>query len=259
MENVWRFSDVEFVAFVESAGLPCLPRPLVFTSRTLLWDDYLVEKSTAAVRAREILGPSTAPVSQALVQPDVRVVMQSWDARNPANPQRSTRLYGVRCGDYGYVVEQLPGETHYHSGGFVVTECPAVALSNTLVSLMPEAKAGGLGEMILRHESDGYDYSYGRSVALRPVNDTEEDRMQSFLDADVVAVGVVETEQGWSRFGPRAVVKHSFVWRDLANDGRYVLRFDNPPTVTAADESYLISSINSDIARVVSAIKDERR
>ena len=47
-------------------------------------------------------------------------------------------------------------------------------------------------------------------------------------------------------------------WRDRTDDGRYTIVGDSPAVAHGTDAARMINMINTEIAAVVSAIKDER-
>lgn len=146
MSRTWEFGDLEFFVLWEEVDRDGLPSPLIFTSRTPGHDDFVLEKARTrqALRARADRR-DIAEFLEVLAFPDIRIVVDGWGGADPDDPAACVRLIGGRKGEQGFVVEQRPGETIWHSGGYVVTECRAVDLATEIVARMPAAPAGKPG------------------------------------------------------------------------------------------------------------------
>lgn len=260
MNRRWNFTDLEFVVLCESADEDRLPPPFVFTSRTLLYDDFLREKARARNRLEARLGRSFEHILQALFHPDIRVVVDGWGGPEASDPERCVRLYAARRGDIGYVVQQLPGETIWHSGGFVMAECDAVELADAIASLLPSVDAGRRPDVVIvtDNPSDEMDYAYGQSAVEDSFDDSVLHRSAIFLGWPTSTTGIIEVVQGNSRFGPRGISRRQIRWRDLIDDGRYAITTDVPSIAVGVDIPRLRTMINNEIATVIRAIKDER-
>ena len=236
-----------------------LPQPFFFTSRIRLYDDYLREQQAVRERLRTRLDVRFAGVLEAVAAPDVRVVVQGWDGSDPENPKGRVRTLLTRTADRGYISEQLPGETVWHSGGYTVTECHPHALGRAAVDVLPNIAAGRSKSITLAHRAeDEMDYSFGRSEVLN-TSDEESAEVCShrFTRAPVSAAGYIDISQGTSRFGPRGIARRKLLWRDLADDGRYVIDAENPSVAHGITPDQLSASIDARIAGVVRAIKDD--
>jgi EspG family len=142
-------------------------------------------------------------------------------------------------------------------------------LADTVAAAMPEAKPGRQSDLVLpggeapvlpgQRAAEGVDYSFGESAVTDSFDDAVTDRAQRFLDTAPECTGTIEIVQGRSIFGPRGMTRHRLEWRDLADDGRYVIDDQHPPVATAVDTTKLVAMINTRIAAIVRAIKDERR
>lgn len=258
MRRTWSFTDLEFLVLWEELGEEFLPAPLFFTSRTELWNDHLENKA----RAREALhdrDPELAGVLRVLHTPDVRVEVHGWDGRDRTAPEASIRMLGARYGDLGYLVVQQPGETARHSAGFTVTEFDAAELANEVVAGLPDTVAGAGRDTVLAEpeDIDEVDYGFGLSPAHETLEGGVVDRAAEFLSVPTPSVGTIEVVQGHSRFGPRGITRHLVQWRDLADDGRYVVTGENPPVAAAADRRRMVATLDTRITEVVLAIADE--
>ncbi|MBL1075203.1 ESX secretion-associated protein EspG [Nocardia sp. 2] len=258
MYRSWSLTDLEFLVRWEEISGEYLPSPLLFMSRTESWSDHLEQ----AARARAGLhdqGPELADVFDALRYPDVRVEAHGWDGRDRLAARASIRLLGVRRGDAGYLVIQQPGETVRHSAGFTITEFDATALAPEVVAALPDNTAGRGREIPLAepgHAQD-VDYDYHLSPAHETLSGTVVDQAADFLTVPAPSVGTIDVVQGHSRFGPRGITRHSMGWRDLEDDGRYVVSAADPPVATPADRKAMVEAVDALIAEVIMAIADE--
>lgn len=260
MTHTWRFTDLEFVVLWEDFGEPGPPRPFSFTSRTPLLDDYRDEKAEVRAALRASSTPAMREMLADLYRPDIRVRVLGFDGRDYTNVANNVRLMAARRADRGYLVTQWPGETVGHSGGFTVTECAAVELADVVVRALPEADPGKRADIVLADENEGLDldYDYGASSVRDSFEASVHDRSAEFLSAPAERFGFIDVLQAHSIFGPRGMTRHRLKWRDLVDDGRYVIDDGHPPVAMAADKRRVVSVINARIAEVVRAIKDER-
>ncbi|MEU4342641.1 ESX secretion-associated protein EspG [Nocardia sp. NPDC023852] len=260
MNRTWNFTDLEFVVAWETAQADILPAPFIFTSRTKYYDDYQREKREIREQLRGKLDRSFDSVLDVVARPDIRVELHGWGS-DEEDAESQIRLLAVRREGYGYLLKQLPGETAWHSGGYTVTECAPLALAEALTAELPEVDAGKLADIALVKQTNGadLDFSYGRSFVEDSFDDTVEQLADQFLRTPTTGEGIIEIAQGISRFGPRGVARKRLYWRDLDGDGRYAITAATPPVAVAADTKRLTTLVNSGIAEVIKAIKDERR
>lgn len=260
MTRTWKFTDFEFVVAWETAQADILPAPFVFTSRTEYYDDYQREKREMREQLRGRLDGSFEHVLDVVARPDIRIELHGWGS-DFEDAESQIRLLAVRREGYGYLLKQLPGETAWHSGGYTVTECAPLALADALIAELPDVGPGKLGDVMLvkRTENTDMDFSYGRSFVEDSFDDTVEEQAGKFLEAPTTGEGIIDIVQGISRFGPRGVARRRLAWRDLDGDGRYAITGAVPPIAVAVDTKRFITLLNSGVAEVVKAIKDERR
>ncbi|WP_306360372.1 ESX secretion-associated protein EspG [Nocardia sp. CC227C] len=261
MTRSWTFGDLEFVVLWELFGEDRLPHPFVFTSRTPMYFDYLREKREVAERLRTGADAAIAPVAESMVRPDIRITVDGWAGRDPERADARIRILATRKGDRGYVAIQLPGETYTHSGGFVVAECDPLRLADAIVAALPTAEPGDATEIALlppEADREGLDYEYGRSPTRFRPEETLPGRSRRFLRTTPSLIGTIDIEQGMSKFGPRGITRHRLEWRDLSDDGRYVIAHAAPWVAVSADHGRLTSMINVRIADVVKVIREER-
>ncbi|MFE3756932.1 ESX secretion-associated protein EspG [Nocardia tengchongensis] len=260
MTATWRFDDFTFDVLWEHVAGEELPAPLIHTSRTTDYLDYLRERREAVECLKARWDRSFDRVAEVIKEPDLLLAVSGFDGRDPRRAEGCVRLLGLRRRDQGFVIQQLPGETYVHSGGFVVTECDPVRLADAVSQLLPECEPGRLGNVELADESadDSVDREYGRSVVGDNLGDSANLRRKRFLETPMSCVGAIDVVQGSSKYGPRGITQFQLRWCDLEDDGRYVIGGEPPFVAVSADALRLTSMINARVAAVVQAIKDER-
>lgn len=257
MQRTWSFTDIEFLVLWEEFGEEFLPQPLSFASRTDWWDDHLANKALArdALRDRD---PELAEVLYAFRNPDVLVEVRGWDGRDRLSAAGTIRALGVRYGELGYLLLQKPGETYRHSSGFVISECSASRLASEVLTALPDTPAGRERDVVLAEteHTEEFDYAFGMSPAHETIDGTVVDRAAEFLATPATSVGTMDVVQGHSRFGPRGITRYQVQWRDLTDDGRYIVS-GYPPVAAPADRRRLIAALDAHIAEVVLVMADE--
>ncbi|WP_067861520.1 ESX secretion-associated protein EspG [Nocardia shimofusensis] len=260
MTPTWTFTDFEFFVMCRAQEHEHVPPPFVFRSgiATSTEFDEVARKTLDELRTR--WDPQWDGMVDTLVHHDIRLIIDAWDEGDADRQEGIVRVLATRRGDRGYVIRQRPGRTFWHGGGFTVAECPALELASAAVDLMPEVKPGSRREVVLSTDKgdDGLDYSYGRSAVRDSFADSMDQSSEEFLKTPTERVGSISVIQGRSLFGPRGITKHRLGWRDLVDDGRYVIDDRTPPVAMPASSRRLTEMINTRIAAVVRAIKDER-
>ncbi|MEV6323788.1 ESX secretion-associated protein EspG [Nocardia sp. NPDC051787] len=254
----WHLTGLEFAALWEDmreSGQ--LPRPFIFTCRIPVYRDYLEAKRAAGAAVRDRLGGEFEEVLDVVARPDIRIVVNGV---NLAADGAKTRVHAARRGSDGYLLEQVWGEPGEHGGEFIVREYGVVELGAAVVERIPDAEPGRLGAIDLSGRVDeGMDHEYGQSLVSEPTEDQARYRAEQFLRAPVTTIGTIFVGQGVSRFGPRHAARRVLEWRDLRDDGRYVIAGQGHPMAFGVDARGLTARIDSELAEVVRAIKDERR
>ena len=259
--NTWKFTDLEFDLLWTDLGEVCLPRPLCFTSRIAKLSEFERERNHARESLRQRLDPAFDEVLTALYRPDIRIEVLGWDGADYTRVAGNVRILATRRAGRGFLVTQLPGETVYHSRGFVVTECPAVELGSMVAQALPQAEPGRRADIPLPAAlapGRNLDYGYRLSKVRDSFEVSAADRAAHFLSEPTTAVGTIDIIQARSVFGPRGTTRYRLRWRDAADDGRYLIDDRDPPVAAGADQRRLSAEINVRIARIVHAIKDER-
>ncbi len=261
MNNSWTLSDVEFTALWADTKAGHLPSPLIAVSRVKDLGRYEHLQVQAQQRLRDMAGFEAAALGEVMAHPDIAIQLTSWNTLRPDDLEGKIRVYAARRGAAGVVVRQVPGETAWYSKGFVVIPCTAVELARVMMDQLPVARAGQLGEVVLVGTGEGLDYSYGRSAVRERSYAAEPPHVRAarFLDTPTERMGGIEILQTSSAFGPRGCTRYFLDWRDLVGDGRYLITDDTPPVATPVDTRRLVALVNTRIAAIVQAIRDERQ
>ncbi|WP_327143747.1 ESX secretion-associated protein EspG [Nocardia sp. NBC_01327] len=254
------FEDLEFVVLWEQITGDRMPPPFIFTSRTPMYYDFLREKRSAAERVEARWDGALGNLAEVMAEPDIRIVVNGFDGRDLKHADGRVRMMALRRAGRGYLLKQLPGETYVHSGGFTAVECDPLSLAEAVVDALPEVGAGRQADVKLdgTQGSDYADDDIGRTIIDDVFEDAAVQRTKRFLNSSVVCAGTIEVIQGHSKFGPRGITEHLLEWRDLEDDGRYVIGGEPPFIAAAVDSSRLTNAINVRVAAVVRAIRDER-
>ncbi|MEU4316657.1 ESX secretion-associated protein EspG [Nocardia sp. NPDC024068] len=254
MSHTWELTDLEFVLLCEEHGCSEIPVPFTFTSRTWLAADYRQEREKTLRALRERDDSDLEAMAGAVARPDVTIVAQCWDEQDPERPEGWTRVHAVRQRARGFVITQRPGETVWHSGGFDVTVCDPHALAEAALDLLPHEKAGRMRQITIVDPETLPDAR--PFVPLISDDDEPEDdeayRSEAFLNAPATATGLVRVFQGRSMFGPRGRVDMGLRWRDLPDDGRYVIPLAaEVPVATGMGTKGMVDWVQEQVAEVV--------
>ncbi|MFI6172416.1 ESX secretion-associated protein EspG [Nocardia sp. NPDC051052] len=259
MIRTWNLTDVELIVLWHRLFTDRLPQPLFALYRGA--DGAEWERLTAdarhSLRAKEdgVLHGALDRVAHA----DIQVAVYAFDPRNPGDPCAAVRMLGAQQGSMATLIRQLPGETCWHSSGFVVSLTAAEGLARLLAAALPACDAGRLPDtpLVLVPGGGDTDHQYGRSLVYDSDLDAER-RSAAWLAHPVERDGLVETSLGSSIFGPRGVTAHRIFWRDLVGDGRYAFADTGAPIATAVDTRRLAAMITADITKVSQTLEDER-
>lgn len=225
MNRTWELTDLEFVVLCEEFRQGGLPEPFTYTSRTRLAADYRIEKAATLRALHDRDDYDLYTMADAISRPDVTITAKAWNDQDPEEATGWIRVHAVRQRARGFVIVQRPGETVWHSGGFDVTACDPHALAESVLAALPEAAAGRMPQITLVDPATAPDTR--PYVPLISDDDEYEDdaayRSAAFLAAPATAAGTIQVLQGRSMFGPRGRVDMGMRWRDLPDDGRYVI------------------------------------
>ena len=258
MTRTWELTDIEFYVLWQRYIGTSLPRPLTFVSTTLLGSDFEQEEYETWERLRHSADPALRSVFEVLERPDVYVRLRGWNDRERDDATRWLKARAARAGANGYLVYQLPGETPAHSGGYVIEDCGPHGLAEAIVGLMPRTGAGqrGILPLSVGAEQDADGHRPRSSMFFEDADTSVAQRSAEFFQEAADRTGTINILQNQSMFGSRGMERDILVWRDLPDDGRYVIEVpSNSPTATPMAQEMLVEKVNASIARMMARVE----
>ncbi|MEU0540810.1 ESX secretion-associated protein EspG [Nocardia sp. NPDC005978] len=226
----WQFTDVEFKSLCHRYRYQGrMPSPLVYLSRTVLADDYARELSEIRARLDQELDQGFVSLFKAVADPEVFIGVHGFQDNDPSAPR--LRVHGARRGHHACVISQAPGETTSHSGDITVIECDPHELPALLVRHLPEVEPGRQSPIAISEgpaipEPDPYDAP--PPSAFDSFEESNDARALRFWNTQADRMGFMRIVQGRSKYGPRGVEGQLLLWRDLPDDGRYMIELETP-------------------------------
>ncbi|WP_194837766.1 ESX secretion-associated protein EspG [Nocardia sp. XZ_19_369] len=260
MSRTWRLTDVELIDLWDSMFQDRLPAPLFALYRGESAEDWARLRAEARARTADIDDGALHDALIRVARADVLVSAKGFDPRHQDRPDALVRVLGARQGAVATLISQLPGESIWHSGGYVITAGAADRLAGAIAGALPERAAGRLPDTpLVTAPNDGAtDHYYGRSKVQESYADVDR-RSAEWLGKQAEFLGVIETRLGSSIFGPRGITRYRIEWHDLVDDGRYAVTDTAGPVATPADRPRLATMINAHITTVLQTLEDERR
>ncbi|PPJ34049.1 hypothetical protein C5E45_03470 [Nocardia nova] len=255
--NTWTLTDLEFKVLCDTRFFGLVPSMFSITSRIPYLDDY--EREWRRTRAElENRGDSAfEAIVDTMVLPEVLVGGEAWEDSDFDNPNKRVRFYAGRLGSRGFVVVQLPGETLKHAEGFTITACDPRALGETVVGLLPAAGPGRRGPIEIEIGEGTGRSSGGGSMVADDDDDYRGLTSAAFFDIPAAHTGTVRLTQGRSKFGPRGRISVARLWRDLPDDGRYVIPLEEPaPVAVGMGSAGLADWIDTEAEHIVQRMND---
>ncbi|KAA8879698.1 ESX secretion-associated protein EspG [Nocardia colli] len=253
----WKFTSLEFLVLCEQYRAGSLPRPLLFQSdEEVMSDDLEQRKRLVWAELQPRLDSSFAGMAHVLRAPELYVLLQSWDERERTDRDKVLRVHVARAGALGFVFEQVPGELTFDSPMVVVTECDPRAMAVAVVQAMPDVGAGRLPDIpIVTDPVEHIAPSWSANSVWDDVESRPVYRTQRFFEQRADLTGVITVAQGRSKFGPRGLHETTLLWRDVADDGRYVMALDDSPVAVATSRQQLVYRIHRDIEHLLERIE----
>ncbi|MFI9506311.1 ESX secretion-associated protein EspG [Nocardia sp. NPDC052566] len=255
MSATWSFSDLDFMVLWErNTDLP-LPYPFTYTCRYTGHNEYERAKVQVWERLRDSVPTEVVGAIETVCRPDVFVSARGWCADDMDNPGKRIRIVAARSAASGYVLSQLPGETVGHSGGYTIAECDARGLGATVVAALPAVPAGRRSNVPIVAEPEADDDGEYRGPLLLDGDDSREVNSRRFLELPATTTGEIIVRQGRSKFGPRGILEQVLSWRDLPDDGRYVIVHDDDPIAVGTGTQRLIGVLDEAIDLMVDRLE----
>lgn len=224
----WEFTDLEFRALTNRYLEGWIPTPLTYTCRTDDSDEYDRQLFETDELLRDRLGPSVGALFDTIHRPEVIIVSHTWCDDDMTNPEKRIRVHGALRDRRACMITQKPAETIYHSGGFTITECDPQELPRLMVAQLPDTGTGreAVVPIVLEPQREA---QYGsRSLAFDSFDDSMETRSLAFLGRRADWTGTIRVLQSRSKYGPSGVMETTMLWRDVTDDGRYLIELGEP-------------------------------
>ncbi|MBU3065194.1 ESX secretion-associated protein EspG [Nocardia sp. NEAU-G5] len=261
MNRTWHLRDLEFIVLRERLLGRELPWPFSYVGPVRSHIDFLNEKARLWSRLQPNLDPDLADAIVRAGDPDARVQIRCWDARDTLDPVSRQFLVGNRCGSRAVVVHGTCGDDFESFDRYRIVECAAQELSAVLVDSLPPMPAGSHSrvELMTYHQAETVDHWSGRSNLYDDGADTVEHRSRQWQRAARGTVGIIDVRQGKSAFGPRGMALNRLFWEDHPDDGRYLIDLNPPLAAIAIDAAGLRARIDAEIAEILRVVQDESR
>ncbi|MFI1915026.1 ESX secretion-associated protein EspG [Nocardia sp. NPDC020380] len=247
----WEFTDDEFQVLCDKYLEGVLPAPLTYLSRSLLLEDY--EREVAAIRDRLDFELGTEPrlAMEVVAQPEVRIVLRACVDGDFGNPAQWIRMHGARSGRRALLIRQEAGETFEHGGNVTLLECEPEELPGLLVAQLPPAKAGRRTSIPIVPEPTASE-PHTASGAFDSFEDSDGSAAAAFLSEPVTLNGIVRISQARSKYGPRGVSAVMLNWRDVVDDGRYLIELGQPEMLAVGvDTRQFTDRLAQSIAQII--------
>ncbi len=249
MTQKWDFTGLEFQVLCERFRDGALPTPLFYTlDEEMTLDESAVLKNRAWGELRARWDPAWDLMIEVMCSPDLFIRLRGWDEQDMDNGKKRLYMHFARSGAQAFKFEQKPGKSFWHTDGFVVTECDPRGLAAAVVRSLPAVEAGRSASVPVVTDPQEYSRHTGSSMFR---DDDDDDapviRSRKFWETRATLTGTVLIAQGRSKYGPRGIHETKMLWRDVVNDGRYVMAMDDSPVAMATGPKRFAERIQTDI------------
>ncbi|MFE9580006.1 ESX secretion-associated protein EspG [Nocardia sp. NPDC006044] len=257
MTQQWKFTALEFIVLCEQYRDGSLPTPFLFvTDEVVMADELQRRKRVVWADLRRRLGGSFDGAIEVLTAPELFVRVRSWDEQAESNLAKQYHLHAARAGAHGYLFEQAPGLITYDTPAFTVTECDPRALAGAVVASLPPVEAGRLPDIpVITDPAEHEVPTWGSSYIRDEREDSPVYQTQQFFQRRADCTGSIIVVQGRSKYGPRGIHETKMMWRDVADDGRYVMSLDEAPIAVATGQRQLTERIQRDIDNLMQRLE----
>lgn len=253
-----RLTSLELVVLWELMSNDKLPSPLTHWPAQQYETDYRRAKKETAQRLLRTLPADARQLWEAAVNPDIIVSAAGEAPGDETDMTAVTRVVGLRREGYAVVLAQQPGESIERGGDIDVYETDVAGLAKAVIGRLPQVGRGKQGEIpILSQQPDGLDYSVGSSSVLEAV-DSPAQRSTRWRTAKATQSGELVVAPGsgahWIQDRRGFLVR----WRDLADDGRYLIEPKPNPVAIPVDDRAFETFVNHRIVELVRRIRENR-
>ncbi|MGU3292473.1 hypothetical protein [Williamsia sp. M5A3_1d] len=188
----------------------------------------------------------------ALTRPRYTIAISGLDARKPL--QDTSHHIGIvsawgGSGDVAFTARQRPGPSAARGGAVEVTRHVLTRWSADLVRMLPRPSGAGRLPRDMDVAFDEIPVEFGTLRKVSPSVSTAT-AAASFAHRSPTTCGSIRVQVGSEADGrrPTTTMLH---YRDVADDGRYLLVEDSPGSAAGVDDATMASAIN----RVINAAK----
>ncbi|MFJ4658110.1 ESX secretion-associated protein EspG [Nocardia sp. NPDC088792] len=250
----WEFTDDEFHVLCVKHLEGMLPAPLTYLSRTPLLADYEGEVAEIRGRLDLELGPEFRQAMEVVARPEVWIGLRANRDGAFGDPAGLIRMHAARQGRRALLLRQEAGETFEHGGNVTVLECDPEELPGLLVAQLPPAKAGRRTSVpiVVAQPVASDPYASSGSGAFDSFDESDESATVAFLSEPVTLAGRVRIAQARSKYGPRGVTGVALDWRDVVDDGRYLIDLSQPELLAVGvDTRQFTDLLAQSIAQII--------
>ncbi|KAA8879686.1 hypothetical protein F3087_43805 [Nocardia colli] len=253
-----RLTSLELVVLWELMSDDTLPFPLTHWPTHQYESDYYQAKRETAERLLAILPEDAQQLWEAVVKPDIVIWAAGEAPDDETDMSAVTRVVGLRRESFAVVLAQEPGETAERGGDINVYETDVPGLAKAVLDQLPKVGPGRRGEIpILSEKPDGMDYSYGSSQVLEG-DESPEQRSDHWRNARATQFGELKVEPGSGVHWIQDRRGYLLRWRDLADDGRYVIEPKPNPVAIPVDGNAFEALVNQRVVELVRRIRENR-
>ncbi|WP_405162030.1 ESX secretion-associated protein EspG [Nocardia sp. NBC_01499] len=256
MTQQWKFTALEFIVLCEQYREGSLPTPFLFvTEEVVMADELERRKRVVWEQLRRRLGGSFDGAIEVLRAPELFVRVRSWDEQDTNNMAKMYHLHAARSGALAYLFEQAPGILTYDAPAYTVTECDPRRLAAAVVASLPPVDAGRLPDVSVVIDPAEHTAPVTGSYVRDYREDTPVYHTQQFFQRRADCTGSIIVVQGRSKYGPRGIHETKLMWRDVTDDGRYVMALDGAPVAVAIGRRQLTERIQADIDNLLERLE----
>ncbi|MEV0433797.1 ESX secretion-associated protein EspG [Nocardia sp. NPDC050413] len=257
MTRTWEFTDTEFYVLWQRLVRTAMPRPLTFVTEVEDSNEFEQRKHEAWQRLSDMLDGELHTAIDVLAKPQVYVRLRGWNDRASLDPKYMIKARAARSGARGYLVYQKPGITSWHSSGYTLVECGPHGLTEAILERMPALDAGKSGIIpLVGGQVEQPDFEPRSSLIFDEADTGLATRSAAFFETEAERTGLIEILQNQSMFGSRGMERDILLWRDLPDDGRYVIELPREnPTATPMTRADLADKIDRSIDRLLARVE----
>jgi hypothetical protein len=243
----WVMATEEFAALWDAQEGAAFPAELARLGPTEYPDadtEHLARKATLT-RLRSEMNSAKRDAMTALTRPRYTIAVTGLDARDPLEDTRHhlgiVSAWGG-SGDIVVVARQRPGTTVSRGGPVEVTRHLLSEWSADLVRMLPRSRGAGRlpRDMNVEFEEIPVEFGVLRKVSASAPRSTAA---AAFAHLSPTTCGTIRIQIGSEADG-RQPTRTVVQYRDIPDDGRYLLVHDSPGTASGVDDATMASVMN---------------